>query len=81
MNRLTKLFQNPTLHVFLFFLFLVLLSWPLLTIADLTNPPHAMPRHLFVLWSAMITILFVIGRICHKNHERNAEKEQELGEH
>ena len=81
MNRLAKLFQNPTLHVFLFFLFLVLLSWPLLTIADLTTPPHAMSLHLFVLWSAMIIILFAIGRICHNNHEHNAEKEQELGEH
>jgi hypothetical protein len=81
MNRPTKPFQKPMLHGFLFFLFLALLSWPLLTIADQTDPPHAISVYLFVLWSAMITLLFVIGRICHKDLERNAEKKRELGEH
>jgi hypothetical protein len=81
MNRLNKAFQKPVLHVFLFLLFLALLSWPLLTIADQAHPPFIMSMYLFALWSAMITMLFVIRRICHKNYERNEEKNQEPGEH
>ena len=47
---------------FLFCLFLIVLSWPFLTIADRQSPQYVMFIYLFFVWSLMIVLLFIMGK-------------------
>lgn len=81
MKKTTRPFGKPTTHVFFFCLFLVLLSWPLLTVPDLDSPAHTMAVYLFALWLTMIGVLFVAGTTSRKDLGTNSEEDQELDAH
>lgn len=81
MNNLAKPFGKSTTHVFFFCLFLVLLSWPLMTVPDQDSPPHTMAVYLFALWLIMIGILFFFGRASREDLASNSEENQELDGH
>jgi len=81
MNKLVKPFRKPTTHVFFFCLFLVLLNWPLMTVADQDSPTHTMAVFLFVLWLIMIGALFVFGRTRWADLATDNDENQELDDH
>jgi hypothetical protein len=62
MAHLKKSKDNAGFHLFLFCLFLIVLSWPFLTIADRQSPQYVMFIYLFFVWSLTIVLLFIIGK-------------------
>lgn len=60
MERLKNLLKKPGLHLFLFCLGLVLLSWPLITIANETISAGIF-IYLFLIWCIMVLLLFLIA--------------------
>ena len=79
MNKLFRRFAKPTWHVFFFCLFLVLLSWPFMTVPDRESPAHTMAVYLFVVWLIMIGVLFFFGRTNREDMACNHDQSQELG--
>lgn len=79
MAHLKKSKYNAGFHLFLFCLFLIVLSWPFLTIADRQSPQYLMFIYLFFVWGLTIVLLFIIGK-CLKQHLASGQgDEAELG--
>ncbi len=78
MKRISTVFSRPEFHIFVFFLSLILFSWPFLTML-LMHPPRAAFTYIFGAWSGIVLILFVISRSCkaasseRKENKSNAE--------
>ncbi|MBW2108201.1 MAG: hypothetical protein JRI36_05980 [Deltaproteobacteria bacterium] len=77
MNNLNRSFSSPTTHAVLFLFFLLLMSWPLLTIAGQGESPRTVPVFLFALWGAMIAVLFSMARHCRKDMQNQTDSAQE----
>jgi len=60
MERFKNLLKKPELHLFVFCLALVLLSWPLITIANETISAGIF-IYLFLVWCIMVLLLFLIA--------------------
>ncbi len=57
---------RPGVHIFLFCGFLILLSWPILTIAESMEPYWSAVVYFFGLWAVMIAVVFIIAMGCLK---------------
>jgi|WetSurSiteA1Bulk_404760.scaffolds.fasta_scaffold04058_3 hypothetical protein len=62
MQRLISFIRKYDFTIFLFILFLLIYIWPLLSIAGLNNP-ESLFIYLFLTWSILIIILFLLNRI------------------
>lgn len=76
MARNARFWSSPELSVFLFCLFLILLGWPFVSIADHHNPGYFTFIYLFVTWSLMIIALFVLGKSVRKHLEINEDTQE-----
>ncbi|MFY9944010.1 MAG: hypothetical protein WAK57_17675 [Desulfobacterales bacterium] len=63
MARLKDLLRKTEFHIFLFCLFSLLFSWPLLTLIEKTRPPIGF-LYLYLTWSVLVVVLAVIARHC-----------------
>jgi hypothetical protein len=61
MQNLNRLIQESGFHVFTFFLFLLILVWPILAIPSNQDLPNFF-RYLFSAWMLMISLLFLMAR-------------------
>jgi hypothetical protein len=77
MGKPRKQFSRPPFHLLLFFLCTALLIWPFLSIADRNDLPWCMLAYLFSVWVLIIILLFVIGRSCKNNLEKNHNPRRE----
>jgi hypothetical protein len=59
--------RRPDIHLFLFCGFLIFLCWPVLTIAESTEPCWSVVVYLFGLWAIMIAVIFFIAMSCLKS--------------
>jgi hypothetical protein len=61
MKRYLQLLRQPEFHTFVFCLMLLLMNWPFLAISG-RNGLASIFIYLFVTWSILILLLFVIQR-------------------
>ena len=61
MDRIRRLLQEPSFHVLLVFLFLLIFGWPFMTVTE-SGSPKASFMGLFAAWGAFIVVLFFISR-------------------
>jgi hypothetical protein len=59
--------RRPDIHLFLFCGFLIFLCWPVLTIAESTEPCWSIVVYLFGLWAIMIAVVFFVAMSCLKS--------------
>lgn len=76
MAKITEFFSNPGVGAFLFCLFLVLLGWPFISIAD--RPGYAVFVYLFLIWSLIIVLLFVIQKSCREDCGAKGINDQDI---
>ncbi len=62
MKRIRNLLGRPEFHVLIFCLSLVLFSWPLVSSSDFDRI-DAMFVYLFVCWTVVIFLQFLISRV------------------
>ena len=62
MQALADLLRQPVSHVAFFGLFLLLLSWPCLSVVGAWHAGLALLVFLFVNWGLIIVLLLLIGR-------------------
>lgn len=61
MERLKSLLRQPEFRILLFFVSLVLFSWPVVNFSDLKRL-DIMFVYLFLAWGAVILVLYLVGR-------------------
>ncbi len=71
MAKFPEFFSRQDVGIFLFCLFLALLSWPFISIANRESSEYSIIVYLFLIWSLIIAFLFVIGRCCQKHSSTN----------
>ena len=59
--------RKPDIHLLLFCGFLIFLCWPVLTIAESTEPCWSVVVYLFGLWAVMIAVVFFVAMCCLKS--------------
>ncbi len=77
MGKLTESFRNNAMHRFLFCLSLALLCWPILSVAESDHAPFNTLIYLFVVWSLMIALLFIMGKCCRRQLQDLEERKTE----
>ena len=75
MRRLNQLLRQPAFHFFLFGLTLVLITWPFLAVAGETGLGN-LGSYLFLLWGALVLLLFLIGRSLGEDSADRADDEE-----
>lgn len=73
--------SRPGVQFLLFFVFVVALNWPILSICDGFVSYRASFIYLFTLWSIVIVVLLVVSRCClkHQFSSKTMPKEQSPG--
>jgi hypothetical protein len=61
MERLKNLLRQTEFRILLFFVSLILFSWPIVNFSDLKRL-DIMFVYLFLAWGAVILLLFLVGR-------------------
>lgn len=78
MNQKSSLLQKNEFNLFAFLVFLILMSWPFLTIFDRGHPP-LIYYYLFLVWGSSIFVLFLMSRkFPHSHVEQKNQPEEKL---
>ncbi len=66
---------KTSLHIFLFFLFFILFTWPFMTVAIHQTPGSAFFVYAFTIWTILVLAMFIASFYYHKKINSLPHKE------